>query len=167
MYEKDKKFDPLKLEEIKRKVLEAGFAMEIPYTTHVFKKERVEASIVVVPKEGHFALYCRITHNNAEKCNALIYKGKPSPLYFEYFFSKAKLIRNKVIVFGSNKDVEVHIDIENCRSEIVNKTLYDNNPLFEMFKTDLSPEEQRKADADWIDSLPPAVAAHVRRGGLN
>lgn len=160
----DKKLDIDKLEAIKNKILQENFSFEFVLKTFINKKNQsLVAKIVVNPQMDRFDYFVSIEESGKEKCKLLLYRGGTTAYYFGYFFKEGKWKNeNELIISGKERQVEIHVFIDQCKVEYVNLTPYPKAPLFEMFKTDISKEDKEKAHQDWLHSLPPARAAIIR-----
>jgi hypothetical protein len=118
--EADKKLDVVKLEAIRRKILENNFDFYFACKSHLNKKNPTLVGKVIV---------------------------KPDEL----------------IIWGKNKEMEIHVLVDECKADLVNLTKYANPPYFTLMRADISEEERAKAYQDWHHSLPPAVASVIRQ----
>jgi hypothetical protein len=161
--EYDGKLDVFTLGLIRQRILDQNFAFYFVYKTHFNKKDTdLTADIIVYPKEDNFQFYCSIKRMQTEICRVLIYNGAPVPLYFKCFFSKAKWNSDRLIIYGREDKIEIHVLFDECKVQYLNLTMYQNHPLFELYRAGISPEESDRAYQDWMHSLPPARAANVR-----
>ena len=73
----------------------------------------------------------------------------PCVYFGEFFFYYGKWhAKNKLILTGIYKEVEIHINVDDCQVEIINLTPYSNPPLFTAMRFDISEEEREKAGID-------------------
>ena len=78
------------------------------------------------------------------------------------FFSKGKWKPDRLIIYGKEDKMEIHVLYDQCDKQYVNLTDYKKHPVFESFRADITPEEKEQAHKDRMHSLPPAIAAIVR-----
>ncbi|MGZ3838571.1 MAG: hypothetical protein ACXVMS_17155 [Flavisolibacter sp.] len=159
----DGMYDKLKLEEIRSKILEHDFSFQFHLKKFVCPKRKdLIASIVVEPMMDMF-LYFVVVESNGKKIHKiLIYQGQTDLYGFRMFFQNGKWnSENGLILSGKENVVQTHIFIWENRAEFVNLTQYEKPPIFEMMKVGISEEEKEKAHQDWLDSLPPYVAAII------
>ena len=74
--EKDKRFDSIILDSIKKEILENEFSFDIVYKAHINNKnENIVAKVIVHPEEDRFNFYVLIEDSGKEICKPLIYSG--------------------------------------------------------------------------------------------
>lgn len=79
--------------------------------------------------------------------------------YVIFFILVFGVNKNKFVIKDKNKEVEIHILIEEKRVELKNLTKYKYPPFFEMMKAGDTSEE---AHRNWLNSLPPGTADFIR-----
>ena len=163
--EYDKKISVNQLELIRNRILDNNFSFNLLCKSFVSNLSKdLMAKIIVHPEMHKFDFYVLIEKERKEICNQWIYCGITEPVYFTELFSKAKWkSANELVITGKKEEVEIKILIDDCKIEYKNLTRYDRPPYFEMMRADISSEEKEKAYKDWKHSLPPAVAAIIRR----
>lgn len=163
--EYDKKLNVHQLEAIRKKILDNNFSFEFVFKSHINKKnENLVAKISVHPEMARFNYYATIEENGKVKCRVRIYNGQTSVFFGEdfCFYGKWKG-ENQFIIWGKKKEVEIRILVDECRVDLVNLTRYPNPPYFTVMRADISEQDREKAYEDWKHSLPPAIAAALRR----
>lgn len=164
--EYDKLLEIDKLEAIKKRISDASFSFDFVCKAWIHKKDiTLVANVIVHPDTARFDYYIVIEEGGKQKCKGLIYSGKPVSIYtFADFWGIGKWSgTNEFILTGKRKEVETRITIEGCKVKITNLTNYDNPPFYTLMKSGISKEEEEKARKDWEHSLPPAIAAMIRR----
>lgn len=160
----DKKLAVEQLEAIRKKILANNFSFDFVCTSHVNKKaSNLTAMIIVHPATDRFDYYVLVQEDKKVKCKLHIYRGRPGLLFTEFFFYGKWKGKSELIIWGKEKEVEIHILIDECKADFVNLTRYPNPPYFTMMRADISDEDRAKAHQDWKHSLPPAIAAVIRQ----
>ncbi|MBL0182890.1 MAG: hypothetical protein IPP96_11605 [Chitinophagaceae bacterium] len=160
--EKFKKLDISKLELIKDKILANEFAFNFLYKTYVNpKRSDLVAKLFIQPLVDRFNFSLLIEEANKEKCKILLYSGIPSSYYIQSFFLNGKWRGQNEFLFKPKREFEIKAIVDKCLCEVINLTEYEKPPLFEMMKADISKIDIDKAHADWVHSMPPAIAAIV------
>jgi hypothetical protein len=165
----DKKLDIGKLEEIKEEILANDFNFEFKLFKEVFcnKNKQLSAQMIVNPLTSTFNYYVQIAEGGIVKCKVPIYCGGTHLFYFPRLFYKMKWKNeNELIIKGKEPHVETHVFADTCKAEFINLTKYKKSPYFEMKRRDISKEEHEKAHEDWLDSMPPGIAAHLREDAI-
>ncbi len=156
------KIDIIKLEAIKSKILENNFCFDFIYRTHVNKKRSsLIGKIVVSPKIDRFNFYAVIEESGNQICKLLIYSGKTTHYFEDFFFYGKWKNENEFVISGKRKEVEIHVSVDKCSCEFKNLTHYEKPPYFEMMRADISEADKEKAYRDWVHSMPPGIAAIV------
>lgn len=158
--EKEKKLEDVKLEKIKDRILKQNFEFDFIYKQYEDKKNQLVGKILIRPRHDKFCYYFSTEKNGEVISKILIYEGKCTDYYIRDIFNSGKWVNSKEFVIkDKNKEVEIHIFIEENRIELVNLTRYKNPPFFEMMKAGGPHEEAYK---DWLHSLPPGAAGLLR-----
>lgn len=152
------------LNAIRKKILDSNFSFYFVCRSYVNKvRPALIGKVIVQPAMDRFDYYVLIEENEREKCKLHIYNGRPGVHFTEFFFNGKWKGENELIIWGKQKEVEIHVLVSECRAEFVNLTRYDNPPYFTVMRADISEEDREKARQDWQHSLPPAVAAITRQ----
>jgi hypothetical protein len=156
----DKKLEVEKLLAIRDEILANNFSFEFECKTYRNKRnEKLVAKIVVHPEMNKFDYYVVVEDSGELKCKLIIYSGITVTLYFSELFSIGRWkSENELIITGKNKEVEIHLLIDECKLSYKNLTKYDKPPYYEMMKAGLSEAEKKRAYEDWKHSLPPGHA---------
>jgi hypothetical protein len=161
----DSRIQVEKLENIKNEILQNEFLFDIQYKEWKYKKdEKLSAKIIIRAYEDRFDFFVLIEEDKKEKYRLLIYQGKTTDFYIDalFFYGKWKNI-NEFMITGKNKEVEIHIYIQESKMQYVNLTGYEKAPFFEMMKANITKQDASHAYEDWLHSLPPAHAAIIRK----
>ena len=163
--EYDKKLDINKLEIIRKKILGNNFLFDFVYKTYVNKKNpNLSGKVIVQPLMDKFVFYALIEEDNKVKCKQIFFRGIPGYYYMDKYFCYGKWDKeNELIIWGKEKIVETHVNIESCSVNIVNLTPYPTPPYYTLMRVDISDEEREKSRKDWEHSQPPAITALVRQ----
>ena len=160
----DRQLEPSHLEAIKIKILANDFSFEFVCNEYNNSKNgRLSGKLIVRPLIDKFEYYIAIENEGQLKCRSLIYDSRPGTDFNEFFKYGKWRGENELIISGTRKEVELHVVVSECKTLFVNLTAYANPPYFTVMRTDVSEEERKKAYKDWLHSLPPAVAAIVRK----
>jgi hypothetical protein len=129
--EYDKKLDAYQLEAIRKKIIGNNFSFSLICKKCINKTDpSLVGSVVVRPEMDKFKFYILIEKDGRLKCEFLIYNGRPG-VRCDFFFSTGKWNGvNQLILWGKQKEVEIHIFVEDCKVEFVNLTRYVRPPLF-------------------------------------
>ncbi|HTB27189.1 MAG TPA: hypothetical protein VK711_17580, partial [Puia sp.] len=160
----DGKLDKEKLYAIRLKILENNFSFDFIYRSYPFKKNPdLIGKVIIHPLMDKFIFYTLIENNGEEKCKLPIFIGIPGWYYMDKYFCYGKWKDEfHLIIWGKEKTVETHISIEACTVNIINLTSYNKPPYYTLMKANISEEERKQSNMDWLHSLPPAVAAVLR-----
>lgn len=161
----DSRIQVKELDNIKNEILQNRFLFDIQYKEWRYKKdEKINAKIVIRPYEDRFDFFVLIEEGKKQICRLLIYQGKTTDFYIDdlFFYGKWKSI-NEFIITGKNKEVEIHVYIQDKKVKYLNLTSYEKAPFFEMMRANISKEDASRSYEDWLHSLPPAYAAIIRR----
>jgi len=161
---KEKKLNIQILETLKNRILENNFSFYFVFKTFINKKNNdLIAKLVIHPNPDAFEYFIHIEEQGKLKCKLPIYNGFTNIIYVAdlFWFGKWKN-DNDFVLTGKKKEIEIHIKVDSCKVKYVNLTAYEKAPRFEMFRSDISPEERETARKDWEHSLPPAIAAFIR-----
>jgi hypothetical protein len=165
----DKKLDIGKLEEIKEEILANNFNFEFNLFKEVYcsKNKQLSAQMIVNPLVNTFNYYIKITEAGSLKCKVPIYCGSTNLFYFPLLFHKMRWKNeNEILIKGKEPHVETHIYVNKCKADFINLTKYEKSPYFEMMRRDTSKEEQEEGYQNWLDSLPPGIAAQLREESI-
>lgn len=156
---KERKLDVNALEQIRDRILKQDFVFDFEYKQYENKKNQLVGKLLIRPFQDKFCYYFSTEKNGELISNILIYEGKCSEHYIGDIFYSGKWISSKEFVIkDKNKEVEMHIFIEDKKIELLNLTKYKKLPYFEMMKASGSAEEAYK---DWLNSLPPGAAGAI------
>jgi hypothetical protein len=162
--EYDKKLDISQLEAIRKKIIASKFSFDFVCKSYLNKSAPgLVGMIIVQPTVEKFDYYVLIEEEKKVKCKLLIYNGRPGVHYSDFFFYGKWKGKNELIIWGKSKEVEIHILVDECRTDFVNLTRYPNPPYFTVMRADISLKDREIAYLDWKHSLPPAVAAITRQ----
>lgn len=150
---------------IKRKILDNNFSFEFICQSYVNRNNHnLIAKIIVRPEMDRFNYYVVIEENNKLTCRIQIYCGRTTVFFGEEFSLHGKWKSdNELIIWGKQKEVEIHVWVKECKADFGNMTKYDNPPYFTLMRADISEEEREKTRQDWQHSLPPALSVIIRR----
>jgi hypothetical protein len=158
--EYEMKLDAIKLQAIRQRILDDNFSFGFVYRSFVNKSlPDFTAKVMVNPQIDRFNFFVQIEQDGKVVCSLPIYQGKTTDWYFS-MFSKGKW-KGRTEFLIKNSEIEVRIQVDQCRLEIINLTPYENPPNFQMMQAVLSPEKQEQSYNDWIRSLPPAMASII------
>ncbi len=146
----DNKLDENALNAIRKKIIDNKFSFEFVYKTFVkSKKSSLSVKLAVRPLINNFIYYCIIEEDNIVKSKIQIYNGLPCVYFGEFLFYYGKWqARNELVLTGIIKEVEIHVNVDDCQVEIINRTPYSNPPFFTAMRFDISEEEREKAGID-------------------
>jgi hypothetical protein len=153
-----------KIEEIKTLILKNDFSFDFVYKSFANKiNPELMCKIIVHPLVDKLSFYAVIEKGGNTKCKMNFYNGITEYSYMRKYFCFGKWkSEHEFIIWGKERTVETHIELETCMVNIVNLTPYDKPPYYTLMKAGLSDEERRKAKLDWEHSLDPAIAAIIR-----
>lgn len=152
--ETDSKVDINKLHSIKDDIIRNNFNYEFELKRFTNRRHKdLVAKIIVSPQVDKFIYYVSIENKGQELLRLLLYNGVPGYHYFTKFFQKGKWKNeNEIIITGKDNIIETHILIDKKRIDFINLTGYQNPPMFQLMKADISKEEKEKAYNNWHDS---------------
>jgi len=107
------------LEEIRLRILKNNFRFEFVMEELPNKViPDIEAKLVIVPESSLFDIYLDFYKKKERAYRLLIYQGIPVPIYLNDLFSSAGWKdAHHLIVSGSNSEVTIKVDFENCKIE--------------------------------------------------
>jgi hypothetical protein len=162
--EYDKKLDSSQLEAIRNLILANNFSFKLTCKTYTNRNDpSLVVKVVVHPEMDKFNYYVLVEQGGQLKCELPLYNGRPGVHYDEFFGAGKWTKKNELVIWGKQKEVEIHILTDECKIEFVNLTWYAAPPYFTVMRADVSEEERAKALQDWYHSLPPAVSAAIRK----
>jgi hypothetical protein len=150
-----------KLKSVKREIIECDYCVIVPYKKYLSaKNSKLSASIFIQPSVSQFDFFLSVEEAEKELCKKLIYSGLTTNFYFDdLFFNGRWKNKDHFIVSGKRSEIEIHLLIDNCELQYVNKNKdMSKAPVFELFKA-----EANKKDAlrDYLHSLNPGIAAII------
>ncbi len=162
--ENDSKVAADKLNLIKEDIIENDFNYEFQVKQFTNRKNKdLVAKIILHPRVDKFVYYISIENKGQEFLRLLLYNGLPGYDYFTKFFQKGKWRgENEVIITGKDNIVETHVLLDQKRIDFINLTNYENPPMFQLMKADISKKEKERALNDWYDSLPLEMSITLR-----
>lgn len=162
--EYDNRLEKGALAEIKNKILTHQFDFKFVYKTFINpRKKDLIARILIHPLMDRFEILIAIERAGSVNCETIIFKGISGFFYLNKYFFYGKWKNDKLLVIsGKEKEVETHVLIDECTSKVINLTPYDQPPYFTLMKKEISDDQRKKSNDDWLHSLPPAVAAILR-----
>lgn len=163
--EYDKKLEINRLDAIREKILIHNFSFEFIYKAYRHKNNpSLVSKIVIHPLMDKFIFYAVIENDGEIKCKQIIFTGIATFFYIDrYFFYVKWKSENELIIWGKEKTVETHFFIDTCTIDVINLTAYENPPYYTLMKVGISDENREKANKDWMHSLPPHIAAAIRK----
>ncbi len=157
--EYEHRIDPDSLHRIRQKILDNKFVFKFICKDYGFNTQGEKAMLLVEPNEDTFRYFIKVESKNLV-VELLIYLGRPEILYVPGLFGKCIWKKQgKLVLKGSEKDMEMWIDYVNKKIEVTNLTKYINPPYFQMMRADISQEMREAALLDWKHSLPPHISA--------
>jgi hypothetical protein len=157
MYEH--RLDPECLHNIKRSIIDNKFLFKFICKEYGSNGKGEKAFLIVEPNEDLFKYFIRV-QSKEFLTEQLIYLGRPEILYVPGLFGKCIWKQEgKLVLTGSEKDMEMWVDYVGKKIEIINLTKYNNPPYYQMMRADISQELRESASLDWKHSLPPHVSA--------
>ncbi|MBN9352181.1 MAG: hypothetical protein J0H55_15995 [Chitinophagaceae bacterium] len=136
--DEDERINKDALEEIRKRILKNNFSFE--FVMEELPNELlpdIEAKLVVVPENSLFNIFLYVYKMKERTCRLLIYQGIPVPIYLNDLFSSAGWKdAHHLIISGSNSEVTIKVDFENCKIEYqVQGSTMLKAPYFELFKS--------------------------------
>ena len=157
--ERDKKLDVTSLQIIRDRIIEHNFDFDLVYKQYVDHRFDLTGNIIVHPLQDKFCFYLSAQQNNNPLCRILFYEGLCTPYYIpELFYSGKWKTANEFVIKDKNKELELHIFIDQKDVKLINLTRYKSPPFYEMMKAGGPNMEARK---DWLHSLPPGAAGAI------
>ena len=161
--DKDPNFSNKTLRKIRDEILQKEFNIEVeclikesPYDNNLFCK------ILVNPLARCFDYYILLQKDDNVLCKIHFFRSNPLTYYFEVIFNKISWkTEGEVIIEGSENQMKMSLDVNNCKLDFQNLTIYPSPPLWEMANAEISEQEKRSAYQNWLDSLPPAFSAII------
>lgn len=152
--ESDKTFEKDILEDIRAEIVRSNFSFDFTLKEWAFgQNDILSVKLIVKPTETHFEFYALVLNGNTEKCKIHLYNGKCTDFYFEDIFCYGTWkSENELVISGQAKQVDMHLQIDKCKVEYVNLTVYERPPLFEMMRAGNAGADIYE---DWLSSLPP------------
>jgi hypothetical protein len=157
--EKDKKLDVSSLQNIKNHIIQQNFEFDLVYKQFPYKGHDLKGIIIIHPRHDKFSFYFSAVKNDEILCKILLYEGVCSDYYVPAIFHNGKWkTENEFIIKDKNKELELHIFINQNSAQLVNLTQYKSPPFYEMMKAGGHNEGSYK---DWLHSLPPGAAGAI------
>lgn len=158
--EKERKLDINCLEKIRDRILLQDFEFELLYKQYEDKKNQLVGKILIQPYQHKFCFYFSTEKNGEQISKILVYEGKCTEYYIRDIFYTGNWVNTKEFVIkDKNKEIEIHVLIEENKVELINLTKYKYPPFFEIMKAGETSEATHK---NWLDSLPPGTADFIK-----
>ena len=117
-------------------------------------------TVIIRPTESCFRFFCVIEKGSKEICRVHIFDGIPVPI-FDDFFSRAKWKKDRLIIFGREISIEIHVLYEHCEVRYSNKT-FKVKPSIRIIPDRAKFCRKTKGICGLDAFFSPAIAANVR-----